>query len=65
MKEEITEEAQSKEHGIISIIDIQLITITTLMEIDDSVYDAIQEEKIRTMSLAFRIINKMQRKLLE
>jgi hypothetical protein len=47
------------------IIDIQLQIIATCMEMDGYLYDRLEEDKIKAVSSAFRIICKVQKKILE
>ena len=64
---EIKEEPASGENGehLIGIIENQLSVIVTISEMDGELYDELTDDKIKTMSGAFRLIREAQRKLLE
>lgn len=64
---EIKIEPASGENGehLIGIIENQLSVIVTISEMDGELYDELTDDKIKTMSGAFRLIREAQRKLLE
>lgn len=47
-----------------SIIDTQMVVITTMMDIDEGVYDRLQEDKIVVVVQAMKIIQKAQKKII-
>jgi hypothetical protein len=49
----------------LDIIDTQLQVIATCMDMDSFLYDTLDEDKIRTVSLSFKIINAVQNKILD
>jgi len=49
----------------LDIIDTQLQVIATCMDMDSFLYDTLDEDKIRTVSLSFQIINAVQSKILD
>lgn len=64
---EIIEEPNIGKSGenIIGIIENQLSVIVTISEIDGELYDNLEDDRIKTMVGAFRLIREAQRKLLE
>lgn len=50
---------------LLGVIECQLQVIVTISEMDGALYDELTEDKIKTMSGAFRLIREAQRKLLE
>lgn len=50
---------------LLGVIECQLQVIVTISEMDGALYDELTEDKIKTMSSAFRLIREAQRKLLE
>jgi hypothetical protein len=59
------EESEDVSMSALDIIDTQLQVIATCMEMDSFLYDTLDEDKIRTVSLSFQIINAVQNKILE
>lgn len=59
------EESEDVALSALDIIDTQLQVIATCMEMDSFLYDSLDEDKIRTVSLSFQIINAVQNKILE
>jgi hypothetical protein len=59
------EESEDVSISALDIIDTQLQVIATCMEMDSFLYDTLDEDKIRTVSLSFQIINAVQNKILE
>ncbi len=60
-----SEESEDVSMSALDIIDTQLQAIATCMEMDSFLYDTLDEDKIRTVSLSFQIINAVQNKILE
>jgi hypothetical protein len=60
-----SEESEEVSMSALDIIDTQLQVIATCMEMDSFLYDTLDEDKIRTVSLSFQIINAVQNKILE
>ena len=50
---------------LLGVIECQLQVIVTISEMDSDLYDDLADDKIKTMSGAFRLIREAQRKLLE
>ena len=50
---------------LLGVIECQLQVIVTISEMDGALYDELTEDKIKTMSCAFRLIREAQRKLLD
>lgn len=48
-----------------SIIDTQMVVITTMMDIDENVYDSLDEDKILVVVQAMKIIQKAQKKIMK
>ncbi len=59
------EEEDLVEIDYLQIIDSQLSVISNLLEYPDDLYDNIQTDKIRSTTLAFKIINKIQKNILD
>lgn len=60
-----SDESEDVSMSALDIIDTQLQVIATCMEMDSFLYDTLDEDKIRTVSLSFQIINAVQNKILE
>jgi hypothetical protein len=60
-----SDESEDVSMSGLDIIDTQLQVIATCMEMDSFLYDTLDEDKIRTVSLSFQIINAVQNKILE
>jgi hypothetical protein len=60
-----SEESEEVSMSALDIIDTQLQVIATCMDMDSFLYDTLDEDKIRTISLSFQIINAVQNKILE
>ena len=60
-----SDESEDVSMSALDIIDTQLQVIATCMEMDNFLYDTLDEDKIRTVSLSFQIINAVQNKILE
>lgn len=58
-------ESHENDDLLIGIIENQLQVIVTITEMDGGLYDELADDRIRTMSSAFRLIREAQRKLLE
>jgi hypothetical protein len=50
---------------LLDIIENQLSVVVTISEMDGVLYDELTDDRIRTMSHAFKLIREAQRKLLE
>ena len=59
------EESEEVSMSALDIIDTQLQVIATCMDMDSFLYDTLDEDKIRTVSLSFKIINAVQNKILD
>lgn len=60
-----SDESEDVALSALDIIDTQLQVIATCMEMDSFLYDSLDEDKIKTVSMSFQIINAVQRKILE
>jgi hypothetical protein len=60
-----SDESEDVSMSALDIIDTQLQVIATCMDMDSFLYDTLDEDKIRTVSLSFKIINAVQNKILE
>ena len=60
-----SDESEDVSMSALDIIDTQLQVIATCMDMDSFLYDTLDEDKIRTVSLSFQIINAVQKKILE
>ena len=61
---DVPESVEDSEY-LLGVIECQLQVIVTISEMDGALYDELMEDKIKTMSGAFRLIREAQRKLLE
>ena len=61
---DVPESVEDSEY-LLGVIECQLQVIVTISEMDGALYDELTEDKIKTMSNAFRLIREAQRKLLE
>ena len=64
-KNDMTESDLSDVDKLLGIIECQLQIIVTISEMDSDLYDDLTDDKIKTMSGAFRLIREAQRKLLD
>ena len=64
---ELKDADESTEDGayLLDIIENQLSVVVTISEMDSVLYDELTDDRIRTMSHAFKLIREAQRKLLE
>ena len=64
---EIKDADERTEDGayLLDIIENQLSVVVTISEMDSVLYDELTDDRIRTMSHAFKLIREAQRKLLE
>ena len=64
---ELKDTDETTEDGayLLDIIENQLSVIVTISEMDSVLYDELTDDRIRTMSHAFKLIREAQRKLLE
>jgi hypothetical protein len=60
-----SDESEDVSISALDIIDTQLQVIATCMDMESFLYDTLDEDKIRTVSLSFQIINAVQNKILE
>ena len=58
-------ESQENDELLIGIIENQLQVIVTITEMDGGLYDELADDRIRTMSGAFRLIREAQKRLME
>ena len=67
MDTDIKDVPESAQDGayLLDIIESQLSALVTISEMDGALYDELTEDKIKTMSGAFRLIREAQRKLLD
>ena len=61
---DVPESVEDSEY-LLGVIECQLQVIVTISDMDGALYDELTEDKIKTMSGAFRLIREAQRKLLE
>ena len=61
---DVPESVENSEY-LLGVIECQLQVIVTISEMDGALYDELTEDKIKTMSGAFRLIREAQRKLLD
>lgn len=59
------EECEITDIDYLQMIENQLNVVGAVIEYPDDTYDNMAADKIKTISLAFRLIQKVQRKLLE
>lgn len=64
MSEEVEEE-ETVTIDYLQIVESQLSILSNVTEYPDDMYDEMQQSKIKTASLAFKIINKIQKNILE
>ena len=64
---ELKDADETTEDGVylLDIIENQLSVVVTISEIDGVLYDELTDDRIRTMSHAFKLIREAQRKLME
>lgn len=64
---EIKDVSESSEEGayLLDIIESQLQIIVTISEMDGELYDDLADDRIKTISGAFRLIREAQRKISE
>jgi len=61
----MTEEQIEIDLDYLAIIESQLNVLASVIEFPDDMYDEVMQSKIKTASLSFRIINKVQQNLLK
>ena len=61
---DVPESVEDSEY-LLGVIECQLQVIVTISEMDGDLYDDLADDKIKTMSGAFRLIREAQRKLME
>ena len=61
---DVPESVEDSEY-LLGVIECQLQVIVTISEMDGALYDELMEDKIKTMSGAFRLIREAQRKISE
>lgn len=61
---DVPESAQNDEL-LIGIIENQLQVIVTITDMDGGLYDELADDRIRTMSGAFRLIREAQKRLMD
>ena len=61
---DVPESVEDSEY-LLGVIECQLQVIVTISEMDSDLYDDLADDKIKTMSSAFRLIREAQRKILE
>lgn len=64
-KSDMTETDLSDIDKLLGIIECQLQIIVTISEMDSGLYDDLDEDRVKTMSGAFRLIREAQRKISE
>lgn len=57
----ILEEADNR----LSIIEVQLTAINSVIDLDESIYEGLQDDKIKVISSAMKLILKIQRELIK
>ena len=64
---ELKDADETTEDGayLLDVIENQLSVLVTISEMDGVLYDELTDDRIRTMSSAFKLIREAQRKLLE
>lgn len=58
-------ESHQNDDLLIGIIENQLQVIVTITEMDGGLYDELADDRIRTMSGAFRLIREAQKRLMD
>lgn len=58
-------ESHENDDLLIGIIENQLQVIVTITEMDGGLYDELADDRIRTMSGAFRLIREAQKRLMD
>ena len=61
---DVPESVEDSEY-LLGMIECQLQVIVTISDMDGALYDELTEDKIKTMSGAFRLIREAQRKLMD
>ena len=61
---DVPESVEDSEY-LLGVMECQLQVIVTISDMDGALYDELTEDKIKTMSGAFRLIREAQRKLLD
>lgn len=61
---DVPESVKDSEY-LLGVIECQLQVIVTISEMDSDLYDDLADDKIKTMSSAFRLIREAQRKLMD
>lgn len=64
-KNDMTETDLSDVDKLLGIIECQLQIIVTISEMEGELYDDLADDRIKTMSAAFRLIREAQRKISE
>ena len=64
-KNDMTDIDLSDIDKLLGIIESQLSVVVTISEMDSVLYDELTDDRITTMSHAFKLIREAQRKLLE
>lgn len=64
---ELKDADETTEDGayLLDVIENQLSVLVTISEMDGVLYDELTDDRIRTMSNAFKLIREAQRKILE
>ena len=64
---ELKDADETTEDGayLLDVIENQLSVLVTISEMDGVLYDELTDDRIRTMSSAFKLIREAQRKLLD
>lgn len=58
------EEEKVDDNDLLEVIDSSILLINECREWIDEAYDTMGEDKVKVMSMAFKLIHKAQRKLL-
>jgi len=61
---DVPESVEDSEY-LLGVIECQLQVIVTISEMDSDLYDDLDEDRVKTMSGAFRLIREAQRKISE
>lgn len=60
----VLEEGTNRDERL-DIIDVQLTIIGTIADMEETLYDGLQEDKIKVVADAMKIINRIQKQLIK
>ena len=60
----VLEEGTNRDERL-DIVDVQLTIISTVADLEENLYDGLQEDKIKVVADAMKIINRIQKQLIK